>query len=431
MNFPLLPSLAFLAVFLFSHSATSAESPPVSSHHSGSPSLHLFQSGRIQALKEAYQNRTSPEVSKPTLEKALHIIAEADKVLHHKDFTITGNVGKLKINTAMSDLHDYFSIAPYYWPNPSTPDGFPYIRKDGERNPRKQQVSDQAELSRLINAVINISLAYRITGKEEYAASAARFLRAFFIDPSTRMNPNLNYAQAILGVNGGRGGGIIDSEALTQLPDAVTLLSKSSCLEPGDRKGMRSWFSDFANWMQTSKNGQDESRTKNNHGFYYDLELSTMLLGAGKENEARALLQQSLPKRMDSQIRPDGQMPLEEARRTSWHYCSFNLRAICRAGLVAQSLGISIWDNQAQDGSGSLKKAMLFLIPFIDHRELWKFSEISDFSSDKCRKWLAIGSVVYDDPIIRKAQQTYAPIDSLSIGDWLIVPTQRTPREIP
>jgi len=425
MNPPLLPSLAFLVAFLFSHSAISAETQATSQPDSKSPSLHLFQSGRVEALREAYQNRTSPDVSKPTLEKALHIVAEAEKVVHHKEFSIVGNTGKLKINSSMSDLHDYFSIAPYYWPNPNTPDGLPYIRKDGERNPRKQQVSDQAELSRLINAVTNLSLAYRITGKEEYAEAAARFLRAFFIDPSTRMNPNLNYAQAILGVNGGRGGGIIDSEALSQLPDAVTLLSKSTNWKASDRKAMSSWFSDFANWMQTSKNGQDESRAKNNHGFYYDLQLSTMLLGAGKETEARELLQQSLPKRMDSQIKPDGQMPLEEARRTSWHYCSFNVRAICRAGLVAQSLGISIWENQAQDGSGSLKKAMLFLIPFIDHRELWKFSEISDFSSDKCRKWLAIGSVVYDDPIIRKAQQTYAPIDSLSLGDWLVVPAQR------
>ena len=425
MSSPLLPSLAFLVAFLFSHSATSAETQAASSHDSGSLSLHLFQSGRVESLKESYQNRTSPDVSKPTLEKALHIVAEAEKVVHHKEYSIVGNTGKLKINSSMSDLHDYFSIAPYYWPNPNTPDGLPYIRKDGERNPRKQQVSDQAELSRLINAVTNLSLAYRITGKEEYAEAAARFLRAFFIDPSTRMNPNLNYAQAILGVNGGRGGGIIDSEALTQLPDAVTLLSKSPNWKASDGKAMSSWFSDFANWMQTSKNGQDESRTKNNHGFYYDLQLSTMLLGAGTEAAARELLQQSLPKRMDSQIRPDGQMPLEEARRTSWHYCSFNVRAICRAGLVAQSLGISIWDNQAQDGSGSLKKAMLFLIPFIDHRELWKFSEISDFSSDKCRKWLAIGSVVYDDPVIRKAQQTYAPLDSLSLGDWLVVPTQR------
>ena len=424
MSSPLLPSLVFLVAFLLSHSATSAETQ-VASHSSGSPSLHLFQSGRVESLKESYQNRTSTDVSKPTLEKALHIVAEAEKVVHHKEYSIVGNTGKLKINASMSDLHDYFSIAPYYWPNPNTPDGLPYIRKDGERNPRKQQVSDQAELSRLINAVTNLSLAYRITGNESYAEAAARFLRAFFIDPSTRMNPNLNYAQAILGVNGGRGGGIIDSEALTQLPDAVTLLSKSPNWKSSDRMGMRSWFSDFANWMQTSKNGQDESRTKNNHGVYYDLQLSTMLLGAGKETAARELLQQSLPKRMDSQIRPDGQMPLEEARRTSWHYCSFNVRAFCRAGLVAQSLGISIWNNQAQDGSGSLKKAMLFLIPFIDHRELWKFSEISDFSSDKCRKWLAIGSVVYDDPVIRKAQQTYAPIDSLSLGDWLVVPTQR------
>ena len=425
MNSPLLPSLAILAAFLFSHSATSAETQATSQPDSKSPSLHLFQSIRVEALREAYQNRTSPEVSKATLEKALHIVAEAEKVLHHKEFSIVGNTGKLKINSSMSDLHDYFSIAPYYWPNPNTPDGFPYIRKDGERNPRKQQVSDQAELSHLISAVTNLSLAYHITGKEAYAEAASRFLRAFFIDPSTRMNPNLNYAQAILGVNGGRGGGIIDSESLSQLPDAVTLLSKSPSWKTGDRSGMRSWFSDFANWMQTSKNGQDESRTKNNHGFYYDLQLSTMLLGAGKETEARELLRKYLPKRMDSQIRPDGQMPLEEARRTSWHYCSFNVRAICRAGLVAQSLGISIWENQAQDGSGSLKKAMLFLIPFIDHRELWKFSEISDFSSDKCRKWLAIGSAVYDDPIIRKAQQTYSPIDSLSLGDWLVVPAQR------
>jgi hypothetical protein len=77
MSSPLLPSLAFLAAFLFSHSAISAETQATSQPDSKSPSLHLFQSGRVEALREAYQNLTSPDVSKPTLEKALHIVAEA------------------------------------------------------------------------------------------------------------------------------------------------------------------------------------------------------------------------------------------------------------------------------------------------------------------------------------------------------------------
>ena len=41
-----------------------------------------------------------------------------------------------KLNTPPSgDKHDYMSLAPYFWPNPDTKDGLPYIRKDGKTNP--------------------------------------------------------------------------------------------------------------------------------------------------------------------------------------------------------------------------------------------------------------------------------------------------------
>src|SRR5436190_16431348 len=36
---------------------------------------------------------------------------------------------------ASGDKHDYFSQAPYFWPNPTNATGLPYIRKDGSRNP--------------------------------------------------------------------------------------------------------------------------------------------------------------------------------------------------------------------------------------------------------------------------------------------------------
>ena len=46
------------------------------------------------------------------------------------------------------------------------------------------------------------------------AKQAARNLRVWFIDPETRMNPNLEHGQAIRGVNEGRGTGLIDTVSL-------------------------------------------------------------------------------------------------------------------------------------------------------------------------------------------------------------------------
>lgn len=31
--------------------------------------------------------------------------------------------------------HDYYSNGDYWWPNPDTPDGLPYIQRDGQTNP--------------------------------------------------------------------------------------------------------------------------------------------------------------------------------------------------------------------------------------------------------------------------------------------------------
>jgi hypothetical protein len=38
------------------------------------------------------------------------------------------------------------SLAPYWWPDPKSPNGLPYIRRDGERNPEIKQITDHAQL---------------------------------------------------------------------------------------------------------------------------------------------------------------------------------------------------------------------------------------------------------------------------------------------
>src|SRR5258707_381839 len=162
------------------------------------------------------------------------------------------------------DKHDYLSQAPYFWPNPDKPDGLPYINRDGERNPELDKITDHLALDQMEVAVRALSLAYYLKDDEAYAAKATQLLRSWFIDPATRMNPNLEYAQFIPGVNTGRGIGLIETRGLVDVVDAIGLLATSKSWTAADKKGLEVWFTKFLEWMQGSRNGREESAVKNN-----------------------------------------------------------------------------------------------------------------------------------------------------------------------
>src|SRR5213594_1723424 len=176
------------------------------------------------------------------------------------------------------DKHDYLSQAPYFWPVPKSPSGLFYIRRDGERNPEINTITDQRSLDQLESSIETLALAYYFKGDERYAAKAAQLLREFFLDPQTRMNPNLQYAQFIPGVNTGRGIGLIETRGLTHVVDAIGLLAESKSLTEADRRGLQDWFGKFLQWMQESKNGREEAAAKNSHGTYYDVQVVSFAL---------------------------------------------------------------------------------------------------------------------------------------------------------
>ena len=155
------------------------------------------------------------------------------------------------------------SQAPYFWPNPNKPDGLPYIRRDGERNPEINKIIDHLALDQVESAVHTLSLAYYFKGNEDYAAKATQLLRAWFLDPATRMNPNLEYAQFIPGVNTGRGIGLIETRGLANTVDAIGLLAASKSWTSADQEGVEAWFIKFLEWMQQSRNGRDENAANN------------------------------------------------------------------------------------------------------------------------------------------------------------------------
>jgi hypothetical protein len=277
----------------------------------------------------------------------------------------------------------------------------------------------------MIHAVEYLALAYYVTGEEKYGAEAARFLRGFFLDTETKMNPHLNYGQSVPGKATGRGWGLIDTRGFMILPDVLKLLEMCPAWTAKDREGMKAWWTAYGDWMQTSKIGLQEKKAPNNHGAAYDVQLAAVLVMAAKEDEAKKVLGESLPARLDAHITPEGKQPRELARTKSWSYSCFNLKNICKGAVIAQSLGIDLWSHEGEGGKGSLRKAMLYLVPFLKNPEEWSEKQIAKFDSKEARYWLNDGAVVYEEEAIRIMQKAFAPMEKADVTDWVSTPVQK------
>jgi hypothetical protein len=279
------------------------------------------------------------------------------------------------------DKHDYMSLAPYWWPNPATPNGLPYVRRDGETNPQERTIPDHANIFKLASAVHALALGYYLTGKDEYAARATLLLRTWFLDPATRMNANLNYAQAVLGVNNGRGIGLIEMRDLPRVLDAITLLSGSSSFTPADADGLHKWFATYLDWLQNSPNGRDEAAAKNNHGSWYDQQLVGIALFLSDKELAHKVAEAAKTKRIALQIRPDGSQPLELARTKSFSYSVFNLTALMRLAQEARAAGVDLWSYRAEDGA-SIRAALDYLLPYAEGSKKWTYETLNGIEPD-------------------------------------------------
>jgi hypothetical protein len=293
------------------------------------------------------------------------------------------------------DKRDYMSQAPYFWPDPKAKDGLPYIRRDGERNPEINKITDHESMDKMVSSVENLALAYYLKGDEAYATKAASLLRAWFLDPGTKMNPNLQFGQGIPGITTGRGIGLIETRGLTRVADAVGLLAGSKALTKKDKQGIEEWFGKFLTWMQESKNGKDEAAAKNNHGTFYDVQVVSFALFTGRTDLAKKVLEEAKQKRIALQIEPDGSQPLELERTKSWSYSVMNLEGLVKLAELGNKVGVDLWNFQTKDGRG-IHKAIEFLYPFTSG-EGWKHQQLGEWPKYILRPVLRLAGRRYSD----------------------------------
>jgi hypothetical protein len=338
--------------------------------HAQLPHVFIGDATRLAALKKKTQQK-----DKASLLVIGQLQKQADSLLGMKPVSVME-----KASTPVSgNIHDYMSQAPYFWYDSSKPNGLPYLRRDGERNPEIYKITDRTYLGKIDNACRVLSLAWYFTGEEKYAAKAAILLQTWFLKEDTKMNPHLDYGQAVPGINNGRGIGIIETIALTGIADAAGLLEGSAAWTSADNNALKEWYTQYLNWMLNSKNGKEEHAAKNNHGTWFYAQAIDFALFTGNKNKAVELINES-KKRLDSQLTAEGKQPLELERTNGLGYSTMNLRGWFTVATLANRSGIDLWNYQTPQGVG-LQSAFDWLLPYVMAEKPWPYRQISAYNS--------------------------------------------------
>jgi hypothetical protein len=340
-------------------SGGSQEAGGVASSAASLPAVYSVSPASLSAARQALNQGNA------ALQPALGaLLKKANNDLNQPPLAVTQ-----KPNPPGISSHDYVSYATYYWPNPNTASGLPYVFEDGKFDYAMINKGDSQNLQIVFDDTHNLALAYYFTGNTAYATKAAQMLEVWFVNRSTRMNANLNHTQIELGVTSGTATGIIDSRGLYELVDTLGLLGSSPAWTRRDRAAMKSWMSDYCTWLRTSRLGKAEANEPNNQGTWYDVQTMSALLYLG-QTRAAASWANALRGRIGSQIRSDGSQPYELSRADGWTYSNFNLQALDLTANLAERVGVNLWTYTAASG-GSIHQATDYLAPYANPQLPW------------------------------------------------------------
>jgi hypothetical protein len=332
-----------------------------------------------QQLAQAKQTIAAGD---PTLTAALaSLTATADADLTAGPWSVMDKT----LTPPSGDKHDYMSLSRYYWPSDAgtgADAGCPYVHLDGQTNPDcSSNKYDHASRHAAMDAIYNLSLAWYFTGDSKYSDRAELVVRTWFLDAATAMNPNINYGEGVPCFRTGAATGVLNwTELLGELLDGLAILDSGA---PGwtstDQQQMNAWLTSFLTWLQTNALAVAENAATNNHGTWYDVGVSALLLYLGKTSDATTLVQTSETKRIATQITASGTQPQELSRTNSWGYSNWNLEGFCRLASTAKHVNVDLWSYTPPDG-GTIAQATEFLIPGAEHgQSVWTHQQISPF----------------------------------------------------
>ena len=271
------------------------------------------------------------------------IVRKADSFLGKPSIVVTNKVSSLS-----SDIHNYESLSTYFWEDESNPEG-PYIYKDGEKNPERLDY-DGAKINDFSYRTKYLAQAYFLTGDNRYSAQWLADVHAWFIDKSTFMNPNFEYAQVVKNTQDNHGNyyGIIDAYVLIDVVESVLLMKELKACNKKTYRKIKYWFEDFSTWMRESGNGIKQSQASNNLSVAYDVMMCEFYYYIGDKKRYEQIVGQFLSDRLEKQFLPDGTQPHELKRAKPISYSIYNLELVLDFCTMQWHSGVDYYSQNRQ-----------------------------------------------------------------------------------
>lgn len=308
-----------------------------------------------------------------------NIIKISDKYCSQSPVVVTE-----KQKTYAPNNHYYCSIGIYWWPNPQDPNG-KYINKDGLVNPESNEF-DLYRIGELSKRCKYLSVAFYLTNDRKYYDAFMDQINAWFLNRTTYMYPNLEYAQVIPGYNNnkGRTTGTIDAYSFNDVLESIRLINTIEKIDKETIKELQKWFRLFAIWLNDSGFVYKLSNSQNNISLAFDITLCNIYLFIGDDGKAQKIINGFYDKRILSQISENGEQPAEIVRTKAFSYSLYNLKHILDFCYLARIQNKSYYSQYGQ----LVDKAFEFLLEFIDKPEDFPYQQISSW--DDCRYDLGI-----------------------------------------
>lgn len=316
-----------------------------------------------------------------------------EAILRQGPYTVTDK----EVLPPSGDKRDYLSYSRYWWPDPSKPDGKPYVRKDGKTNHELIRQGDRYRLRGFTTAVQVLSLGAFFFDDERCVRRADELIRVWFLDERTRMNPHVRFGQSVPGGADGRSEGLLDTRDFIFLLEAVAVLDHVRPADPRSRRALQQWFTEYDAWLRRDPLGREAAKARNNHGTWYEAQAARVALCLNQERSARVIVRRVARERAGEHFQQDGSQPEELRRTQSLLYSCFNLEAYAVLARIGEHVGVDLW----RDGKRStgIERGIRYVLPALTDATKWPHKQTSEYAMSRgARGLLRMASVRYRDP---------------------------------
>ncbi|HXF09930.1 MAG TPA: alginate lyase family protein [Desulfuromonadaceae bacterium] len=299
------------------------------------------------------------------------ILTAAGAAMVLEPVTIT----KFRARLSEGTPNDFYSTGDTWWPDPNSPDGLPYFQRPNHINPNNFNEHRKLVLQ-IRDNVAALAAAYKITGNNRYAATAAIWVRTFFVDPATRMNPNLRYAQSVPGVTSGRIYGVDDVLPLVEIPNAVKVLERSPAFPPDVSKAFKKWSADYVDWLTSSTNGDQMAEAGDEHSVVYWLHIAAFANYLDDDERLSMCRNRFKYFMLPNQLNSDGSFNRSSRVKTYSDLLSQtdNLVAICQ---ILSTSDDNLWQFTTPNGR-TIRQTVDYIYPYLEDRSKWPSKHKND-----------------------------------------------------